>query len=104
MLGQALGEQLAHALAQGREALGLAAQRGRPVAHRPAVRAEHAPHRQAGHRFERSDERGEILVVAQVPQPLGQEEVPGEEPSPVALEEARVVRAVARRGRGGPGP
>ena len=74
--------------------LRLPAQRCRPVPHRPAVRAEDPAQRQPGHHFQRRDERGQILVLAQVAQALGQEQVPREQPSALALEEARVVRAV----------
>ena len=78
--------------------LGLPAQRGRPVSHGPAMRAEDARQGQPRHALEGGDQGVQVLVVAEIAQALGQEEVPREEPSPLALEEADVVGAVARGG------
>jgi hypothetical protein len=58
------------------------------------MRAEHARGRQRADAIEGRDERGQVFVLAQVAQALGQEEVAGEEPAALALEEADVVGAV----------
>jgi len=87
-----------HARHQRGQAVALAGEGRRPVAHLAAMGAEDAPGRQRTDAVQGRDEGFQVLVLAQVAQPLGQEEVAGEEPAALALEEADMVRAVPRRG------
>src|SRR5262245_14260350 len=77
--------------------VGLAEERLRPSADEAPVLAEDLPGPGGSRRLHRGDELVQLLVGPEVAESLREKEVAAEEPTPLALEQADVVHAVAGR-------